>query len=97
MLCEQDNKPKLPTDLLCILSATYQKSDLAGLKKALAPACKEILNRLSDILEEHKLSIFVTHIEGGWWQRIETKAGIELSFFNFVPNDNKGLHEKFSV
>lgn len=87
MLYEYDNKPKIPTDLLGVSAATYQKSEPDGLGKALAPACKEILNRVSEILEEQKLSIFVSNIEGGWWQRIETKAGIELSFFNIFPND----------
>jgi len=87
MLYEHDDKPKLPTDLLGVGAATYQKSDLVGLEKALAPACKEILNRVSEILEEKKLSQFVSQIEGGWWERIETKAGIELSSFKIFPND----------
>lgn len=87
MLYEHDNKPKLPTDLLGVAAATYQRSDLAGLEKALAPACEEILNSVSEVLKDHKLSLFVSHIEGGWWERIETKAGIELSYFNIIPND----------
>jgi hypothetical protein len=88
MLFERDNEPKLPTDTLGIKAATYQKSDSAGLEKALAPACEQILNRVSEILLEQKLSAFVAQIEGGWWERIVTKTGIEISYFDIFPKDS---------
>lgn len=82
MLFERDDEPKLPTDLLGVGAATYQKSNLAGLQKALRPACKEILTRVLEILKEQKLCSFVYEIEGKWWMRIETTVGVELSFFD---------------
>jgi len=93
MLYERDDKPKLPTDLLGVGSVTYQKTDRSGLEKALAPASQKILERVSEILEGQKLSSFVAQIEGEWWERAKTKAGIELSFFNIFPKDKyKSLH-----
>ena len=93
MLYERDDKPKLPTDLLGVGAATYQKSDLAGLEKALSPACQKMLDPVSEIQEGQKPGSFVAQIEGQWWELIRAQAGAELSFFNIFPKDKyKTLH-----
>lgn len=87
MLYQQDKQPKLPSDVLGVSAATYEKSDRKGLEQALAPACEQILDRIAEILAEQKLGVFVSQIEGDWWERIVTKAGVELSSFRIFPSD----------
>lgn len=85
MLYARDDKPKLPSDLLGIKAATYEHVDPADLETALLPACEQILEAVSDILERPGVSSFIDQIEGEWWERIQTKSELEVSFFTIRP------------
>lgn len=91
---------KLPTDLLGVEAATFERPSNGDLKAALAPPCFRISERITKLRSRYKLSkdviaaetaigSFLSKIEGEWWERIQTGSGVELSFFTIRSTDDR--------
>jgi len=89
---------KLPTDLLGVKAATFDRPANGDLRTALDPQCFRISERIAKLGTRHKLSTealavhaamrgFYDRIEGAWWERITVAGKSWVSFLQIEFDD----------
>jgi hypothetical protein len=95
-VCEKNNELKIPTDLLGVSPASYERRDGQDLAEAVSMACSVMAKRMRDLdvrlkltpeaeTEKRLVSNFCERITGSWWGRQWSSQGDErLSLFRIV-------------
>jgi Predicted nucleotide-binding protein containing TIR-like domain len=91
IVCEDRPDLKLPTDLLGIKSAAFQRDAATRSRHSLAAQCSSIAACVanlsirfkfdkSEVAAQSAIRQFCARVEGSWWERITRKDPVALSF-----------------
>jgi hypothetical protein len=92
LVCNKDQKLKLPSDLLGVTAAIYTKDDDQDLEAALARACSSMAKRMTElgirlkrtpeaVIQARLVSQFCVRICGSWWGRQWSQEEQRLALF----------------
>lgn len=97
ILCEDRPDLKLPTDLLGVKSAAFQRDAAGGTRQSLEAQCATISARVAalgirlkfdqaELAAESAIRAFCTRVEGSWWERISREDPVAMGFVR-IEND----------
>lgn len=94
-VCDRNQTLKIPTDLLGVNPAMYERRDGQSLEEALVPVCASIAHRITELgvraistleieIESRLVSLFCERICGGWWGRQWSQDEVRLAFLQIT-------------
>ena len=100
VVCEERPRLKLPSDLLGITVAAFERSPAIDLTVALANPCFDMRQKIAKLGIRHKFSAGVLaaqaavssvcdRVAGAWWERLVSRdpGGASMSFFEIGPDE----------
>jgi hypothetical protein len=96
-VCDKNQDLKIPTDLLGVNPASYERRKGQKLEEAIATACSQIAQRMRELgvrlkrtpeveIENRLVSSFCERIAGTWWGR-QWSDEVRLSLFRIASDD----------
>jgi hypothetical protein len=94
-VCDRDQNLKIPTDLLGVNPAMYERNHGQTLEEVLAPVCSLIANRMTELdvrlkrtpeaeIESRLVTHFCERIAGSWWGRQWSEDEVRLALFRIT-------------
>ena len=101
-VCDKNENVKIPTDLLGVNPATFERRDGQSIDEALAPVCASIATRMTEIdvrlkltpevaIQSRLVSRFCERICGSWWGRQWSDGEVRLALLRIT--EEGGLNE----
>ena len=94
-VCDKNQDLKIPTDLLGVIPATFEKREGQTFDEALAPVCSSIADRMTELkfrlrrtpegeIAADLVSRFCSRICGSWWGRQWSEGGVRLALMRIT-------------
>ena len=100
IVCDKNQDLKIPTDLLAVSPATYERREGQDLKEAIVTACSPLVERMKELgvrlkktpemeIESRLVNNFCDRVAGTWWGR-QWADEVRLSLFRISLDQETG-------